>query len=469
MSWLPNIKKMRYFDRRVLPYWTLVGFLALVFLTGGGSRSDVQSLIILRPASLLFLAFGIWSLKAAQLREHRFLFGMALACLSLTAIHLVPLPPSIWHNLAGRAVLVEIDALVGNRLIWRPLSMVPHSTWNALFALFVPLAVLTLTVQLSRERQFNLLNALLMLGLLSGLISVLQAIGPTNGLFYFYRITNEGMAVGLFANRNHNAVFLSCMFPMLAVYAALDKRNFRKTAIRPWLALASSLVLIPLILVTGSRVGLLTGAIGLLAAAWLYRTPKTNSHIKRDVKNRGRLSYILAVLGIAILVLSTALAARANVFNRLFASEKVDELRFRMWGPIAEMAEKYLPFGSGIGSFVEVYQIDEKPDLLQPEFVPHAHNDWLEVFLTAGIPGVVLLLIGIAGFITTAWKDFRGNEPGSTNVLFGRLGMIIIALLALASVADYPLRTPSLVSLFVIASVWTANAFRRQSKSSGDA
>ena len=197
MSWLPNIKKMRYFDRPVLPYWTLVGFLALVFLTGGGSRSDVQSLIILRPASLLFLAFGIWSLKAAQLREHRFLFGMALACLSLTAIHLVPLPPSIWHNLAGRAVLVEIDALVGNRLIWRPLSMVPHSTWNALFALFVPLAVLTLTVQISRERQFSLLNALLMLGLLSGLISVLQSIGPTNGLFYFYRITNEGMAVGL--------------------------------------------------------------------------------------------------------------------------------------------------------------------------------------------------------------------------------------------------------------------------------
>ena len=469
MSWLPNIKKMRYFDRRVLPYWTLVGFLALVFLTGGGSRSDVQSLIILRPASLLFLAFGIWSLKAAQLREHRFLFGMALACLSLTAIHLVPLPPSIWHNLAGRAVLVEIDALVGNRLIWRPLSMVPHSTWNALFALFVPLAVLTLTVQLSRERQFNLLNALLMLGLLSGLISVLQAIGPTNGLFYFYRITNEGMAVGLFANRNHNAVFLSCMFPMLAVYAALDKRNFRKTAIRPWLALASSLVLIPLILVTGSRVGLLTGAIGLLAAVWLYRTPKTNSHIKRDVKNRGRLSYIFAVLGIAILVLSTALAARANVFNRLFASEQVDELRFRMWGPIAGMAEKYLPFGSGIGSFVEVYQIDETLDLLQPEFVPHAHNDWLEIFLTAGIPGVVLLLIGIAGFIATAWRDFRGKELGSTNVLFGRLGMVIIALLALASVADYPLRTPSLVSLFVIASVWMANAFRRLSKSSGDA
>lgn len=473
MSLLSDIKKMRHFDKWSLPYLMLVGFLVLVFLTGGGSRSDIQSLIILRPAALLLLAYGIWGLTAGHVREHRFLFAMALACLCLTALHLFPLPPTLWHSLQGRGLLVETDVLVGNQLVWRPLTMVPSATWNALFALVVPCAVLTLAVQLDRERQFRLLSVLLGLGFISGLLGLMQSIGPTNGALYFYRITNEGLAVGLFANRNHHAVFLSCMFPMLAVYASPGERSSQKSSqkkgLRQWLSLTVAAMLIPLILVTGSRVGLITGAIGLLSVLWLYRFPESGGRPRRKTKNAGRLWYYLGVGGVAILVLTTALAARAKVFDRLFASEKADELRFRMWGPIAEMAEKYLPFGSGIGSFVEVYQIDESLDLLQPEFVPHAHNDWLEVFLTAGLPGVVLLVASVIGYVVAARRSFRAKKQDSTDVLFGRLGVTIIALLGFASVADYPLRTPSLVSFFVVVAIWTANASRRLSKSAGDA
>jgi hypothetical protein len=42
-------------------FWALTAFLFLTFLTGGGSRDDIQSLVILRPAAVIFCCVGIMS------------------------------------------------------------------------------------------------------------------------------------------------------------------------------------------------------------------------------------------------------------------------------------------------------------------------------------------------------------------------------------------------------------------------
>src|SRR3546814_18783044 len=57
---------------------------------------------------------------------------------------------------------------------------------------------------------------------MSGGLGLAQVIGPRDGPLYLYEITNNGSAVGLFANRNHQAALLACLFPMLAVYASID-------------------------------------------------------------------------------------------------------------------------------------------------------------------------------------------------------------------------------------------------------
>ena len=49
--------------------WMLLSLLALTFLLGGGSRGDIDSLIVLRPIAFLFLGIGIFMLDRETIRR----------------------------------------------------------------------------------------------------------------------------------------------------------------------------------------------------------------------------------------------------------------------------------------------------------------------------------------------------------------------------------------------------------------
>lgn len=434
-------------------FWVLIGFLLLVFLTGGASRADVASLIILRPLSVLVCGYALWSLTMAQVRANRFLFGMAAAIFALVGLHLVPLPPTIWGALPGREIISEIDRVAGLGAVWRPLTMVPPGGWNAFYSLFVPLAVLLLGVQLTREQRFALLPWVIGLGLFSGFWGLMQVVGDPNGPLYLYRVTNNGAAVGLFANRNHQAVLLAMLFPMLAVYASTGIRTEEQAKLRGGIALAAGAVLIPLLLVTGSRAGLVVGVLGMGTAAWYYRRPTVSTPRKRKV-SRWNPKYALAAFGVIVLAGLTTVMSRAEAFSRLMARDPTEDLRLKMWAPIGRMAWKYFPVGSGAGSFVEVFQIDEPVELLKPSYVNHAHNDWLELILLFGLPGSLLLFVltyGVGVAAATVWRDRHSADRGAQ---FTRCGAAALIIVGLASAFDYPLRTPIHASLFVIAALW---------------
>ncbi len=266
-------------------------FLALAFLTGGSSRADVQSLLILRPIAVLVCFYAAWHLRFEDIINNKFLIGFAAACFVLVGLHLIPLPPAIWQALPGRGLMAEIDNQVGLGQIWRPMTLDPVAGWNALHSLFVPLAVLLLGLTLTRDDIYRLLPVIIGIGLVTGLVGLIQAASGAGNL---YRISNEGSAVGLFANRNHQAVFLASMFPMLAVYACAGVKSVDQSKFRLWLAIAAGLVLIPLLLATGSRAGLITGLIGCLSVPLIYRTPQTLISTKRKTTKR-RYYYIVGI------------------------------------------------------------------------------------------------------------------------------------------------------------------------------
>ena len=202
-------------NREDWPFWTLVIFVCLTFAMGGGARADIQSLIILQPLAVIFCGLALLTLKRVHVESHEFLLLMAALIFALVGLHLIPLPSFVWQLLPGRTIIAEIDRTVGLGEVWRPISMVPSATWSAFYSLFIPLAALLLGVQLSREQKFALVKILLSVGLLSGLWGLLQIAGDRDGPLYLYRITNNGTAVGLFSNRNHNAIFLTSLFRCL--------------------------------------------------------------------------------------------------------------------------------------------------------------------------------------------------------------------------------------------------------------
>lgn len=439
--------------------WVVVFFLAAVFLMGGGARGDIQSLAILRPLAVLCLGIALWGITREQFAAMKvpLLLGAMLPLLML--LQLIPLPPGVWTSLPGRELYVRAAELAGIEQPWRPISLVPYRTWNSFFACLVPIAALFLVARLSRESRFSLLPILIGFGILSGLLGLAQTIGSPQGPLYLYEITNNGSAVGLFANRNHQAALLACLFPMLSVYASIDDQSPDRMRLKTIVCAGAALFVLPLLLVTGSRAGLVLGLIGLLAAGLLYRRPRALQS-KRRPRRRVDLRYVVGGLVVLVLGGMTALLSRAQAIERLLMKDETEELRIQLLEPIWEMIRAYFPLGTGFGVFPDVYKVHEPADLLSTAYVNHAHNDLLEFVLEGGLPGAVILFLGLMAWVTGVSRLRIPPGTVTRTVLFGRLGAAIIMILAVASIVDYPLRVPSLSVLFVIAMIWMALAAR---------
>ncbi len=425
---------------------------------GGASRVDVQSLVILRPLSVMICALACMTLRQEHLAGRRGLILWSGAVIALAAIHLIPLPPTLWQALAGRQELVEVEKLAGLSSIWRPLTLAPINGWHALLSLFVPLAVMLLGVQLNRDDLFRLLPVAIALATFSGLVGLLQAIGDPQSSLYFYRITNNGSAVGLFANRNHAATLLACLFPMLAVFASTAKGGADAVRMRQLIAAANAIVLVPLILVTGSRSGLVTTVIGLAAAAFLYRAPIDVRTVRRGKQSPIKAVPILAGVAVIALAFLTYFLARAEAVERLFAEASGEDSRTDFWGVSIDLFWKYFPWGSGSGSFVEAFQIAEPARLLDATYLNRAHNDWVETAVTFGLPGVVAMIAAILAYGIRSYRLCRHHDGQKRAVSYGRLASVIIAMIAIASASDYPLRTPTMMALFAICALWLTEA-----------
>lgn len=450
-------------------FLALSALLILIFATGGASRADVASLPVLRPAATAFLFLGLYWLKAEHVNQHRFLLGWAAAIALLALCQLIPLPPQVWQNLPGRGLIAEIDQTVGLGEIWRPLTMTPAATRNAFWSLMPPLACLVLAVQLDATEHKKVLNLVLSLGLISAAMGMLQVLGDPNGPLYLYKVTGNGQAVGLYANRNHQALLLATLLPMLAIWALMQKDDNHVVRLRAVLATGASAFIVPLLLITGSRAGLILGLTalvlsGAILTAGLRGNAQGNTSNKPSAsavraKPKGRRMGFPALIGVllggaAILVTITITLSRDLAIERLLKQDVAEDARAKTLPTILEITQEHMVLGSGLGSFEQVYQVHEPDALLGPTYMNHAHNDWLELVQTGGIPALALLLTGIA------WAALRTGKYSWSKAIpddcrrLGQVGACFLILAGMGSIGDYPLRTPSLASVAVIALVW---------------
>lgn len=421
----------------------LCAFLVVLFVTGGSSRYDVPQLIVLRPLAICVAGYGLATFRPESWRTYKPIWLMAAAVLGLTIVHLIPLPPQIWQALPGRDIIAEIDARTGLDGVWRPLTLFPEGTWNALFALSVPIAVLLLAAQLSQLDLLRLLIVVLILCAVSGLVGVLQAGGSDLRLYRF-----GGGASGLFANRNHQAAMLACVFPMLGALVMSWPHIGRQPRAMRLVAGAAVITLVPLLLVTGSRMGLVVATL-----AFLY-LGLVSLRLGTGKRNRAYSSLMLMASGLAlatVMVLITTYAARDVAIDRI--GTDAEDLRWQFWQTIVTFLPQYLPWGSGIGSFVPVYEIHERADMLMPQYVNQAHNDWLDLALTSGIPGLFLALASTVMLAKAAGTALIAQGIGGH---LRRAGIGMILVLALASLSDYPVRTPILSAFVAIAVIWAS-------------
>lgn len=434
---------------RSLSFWLLAVYLTFVFLVGGSSRTDAQSLAILCPISVLACGFALATVRREHLNGSGWLLGLlALSALLLLA-QVFQLPSWIWGILPGRGLILEIDKGAELLDLWRPLTLTPINGWQSVVALCVPVTVFLTGVQLAKTDLYYVTYVILALGLISAILGLLQVIGGPTSSFYLYNKTSNGFAVGLYANRNHAAAQIAFLFPMLAVFVLSAGQN-RDQKNRNWIfAIFTAILLVLMVLITGSRTGTFLAVIGfvgagrLLSTAWGRRT----SPVKQQLTQERFIIAGTAVIALFIAGLAVFLS-RAEAIDRFVSQSNINDIRLVYWSISLQHFWGYFPIGAGVGSFSEAFLVGEPTNLLGNTYLNRVHNDWLETAVTLGFPGTVLLFIAVIVYfkrIIAAWHADGG---------VGQMAGLVIGMLAIASITDYPLRTSSMMCTLVVASLW---------------
>jgi hypothetical protein len=444
-------------------FLTLLASLAAFF--GGASRYDAIQIVPLRALSALFLIPAIYYLTREDLRREAVLVSLFGLFVILVGLQLIPLPPEIWHALPGREAIEQLDGLLGNAELWRPLSMAPLRTWNAFGSLVLPAAGLLLAIAL-RATTRDLLQIIAGLGILNAALGLLQVISGRSSLLYFYELTNWGSAVGIFANENHSAVFAACSLLVVA-RLGLEERMQRSAR---WLSIfypASFFFIVLIALVSGSRAGFVAclGA-ALISAVMIGISPRRRSaNPTSDQPSRWyeQCPYLIAVLPLLVLamtVIAFVTLGRAPAFSDILARDSFADLRWSILPVTSEMLSTHWLVGSGYGSFEQVYQIYEPPNLLMPRYVNQAHNDWLQLFIEGGFLAGVLLA-GLAAWVV---KSITRISNGRAAPVSGLFWISIFGIIGAASLVDYPLRTP----IFQLVLIWLLLALSRDHRDAKD-
>ncbi|MCJ2180433.1 O-antigen ligase family protein [Novosphingobium album (ex Hu et al. 2023)] len=376
---------------------------------------------------------------------------LLLAAFAVTiGIQLVPLPPAIWHGIPGRAQYDAVAEALNGVGQWHPLTLAPDRTWNSLISLLVPFTAMIGFTMSNEKQRGALLWAVLALAAFSMMLGLMQFVSGETSPLYWYPVSGRGQMLGLFANRNHQGVFLALVLPLLRVWTLQVSKSHAGRKFRAIIGLCAGAFIIIYVLVLGSRAGMALTVAGLIGAYLVEPSVGAGLHITK----RQRIWIIVGIMiGVAVLLAVTLNAGRAISIARIV--EKDDfvehEGRLRALPTLLHIMASTFPFGTGFGSFVPVYASFEPDSLLKPTYLNNAHNDLIELIITGGLPALIVLLAFLWWYGRAAYMSF--TIPASSSIL-QRASAFAILILLLASLADYPLRTPLLGALFAVFSCW---------------
>lgn len=449
----------------------LVAFMVIVFLTGGSSRDDMPQLLMLRPLAFLFAGYAGAAINFQQFLRIRGPVFLLAALIAIIALQLIPLPPAVAHALPHRQLIGTIDTAMGMETPWRPPTLSPSKTWNALFSMGVPLAMLLLLGIQEPDSGRKVWVLVVALAMVSTLLGIVQLTGQPGGPAYFYRVTNPDSAVGIFANRNHHGVFLGTILLVCAWLFSTIEPRARSAPLQAAGVCLAVLLVVPTIFLAFSRAGLATAALALLAGLPLllaspYIARPVTLTRRRTVDGRWLLG--LALIAGAVLIALVLISTREVASDRFVEANGTDELRLQLLPIFGQMIRDSFPWGFGFGSWEYVYKIYEPVEMLRPEYVNLAHNDWAQWLIEGGLAGALLILaaaIWYCGAVRDALAEYSRSKRN-----FRLMAAGVIALLAAASALDYPLRTPTLMIYLTLAGFTLAGSWshggRRETPSS---
>ena len=411
----------------------------LACLLLGGSSQNPQFNALLQLAGVAIIAVA--AIKGARdplPRDAHRLGALVMLTIGLVAIHLLPLPSAIWASLPGRKLVGDGLDILGLRPGWQPLSLAPYETLSTVLFLLPPLAVLAGMFLLRAYSRTAIAMTFLIAAALGLALGILQAGSPgdSQSQFYLQAEFNAGTPSGFFANPNHMATLLLVVLPFVAALAGEGAKRGR-TGLASWaLAGIAAVTVVGGLFFNGSLAGLaLLVPVLLASAAMLFRFPAWV----------GRVLPGLSIAGVATVGIFVISPEGRAFLERNTGSSYTTRAEFARTS--LAVARDYAPVGSGIGTFARVYAMEEDQRTLDPTvFVNHAHDDYIELWVEAGVPGLILILLFLAWWIAAVARMLR--SPASD--LFARAGAIGSGAILAHSFVDFPLRNSAIATSFAV-------------------
>lgn len=404
-------------------------------ILGGSAQGIWQNMVL----QLLGLAIIAWA-AASRVEEPmpgpaRPLLLLAIAAILVVALQEVPLSASVWAH-GARTRIADGYRLLGQPLPALPISLTPYASLGALLSLIPPIALFCAIVRL-RAFRASWLAASLVAGTVAGVVlGALQVVsaGP-NSPWYLYQQTNIGVGVGFFANANHMADLLVIALPFTAAIAAVGRSGNiqRYSALIAVLAGLATVIVVGIVL-NGSLAGYALAVPVLAASATILLPPSS--------RWRGWLAALAALSVIA----SVAGLANSSIGGTRLGQEASGSVQSRK--QIVETTGKaiadFMPYGSGLGSFLKVYRLYENPAAVTNEYVIHAHNDYVELALELGAAGIILTLLFFAWWAVACLAVWRKGGP------WAQAASTASAAILVHSLVDFPLRTAAISACFAM-------------------
>lgn len=429
---MPKLDALR---RPLLPL--LLVLMLAVWLGGGVTQDDtsIDEWLQLLALPLLLLAAAVVTRDFPDDRFRRHGIAAALLLALVPLVQLLTIPSALWDLVPARSALEADLAHAGVTAMPKRWSLSPHATEGALWALLPALAAFLAAMMLGARQRRRLVQAVVLLVLLNVAFAFFQVGLPPDSALRLYQDFDAGFG-GLLVNTNHQAT--ACIIGMvLCVGLAVDARSRAErgetSSQLPWWYVGTAAALLLLVPLSTARAGLAI-ALPALAAVLLLTGVLRPSRIGRSKR---------ATALAAGLVLLALVGVRAAL--GWLAVDEAEELRHTMRVAALAAGSQQAPLGSGVGSFIQVFEQSAPPSLWLARYVNHAHNEYAQWWLEAGWLGMAALALVLALLAACAWRIVLLRVRGGNASIAAACLVAVCAVLA-HSWADFPLRTTTLMT-----------------------
>jgi O-antigen ligase len=345
------------------------------------------------------------------------LFGMLLYLL----IQMLPLPPSFLRYISPKSFelysFYAVDKNPGMHISLYPYNTGMEFLAALTYSLFFILIAFSIKDMHTLARFLKILSYF---GFMIAVFAILQK-ATWNDKIYWLRQIYEGTPFGPFGNRNHYAGFIGMLIPLTLGLAFTRRRRERRLLFGFFAVIMAVSLFFSL-----SRAGIISFFAGITVFALFLTWHKIRA------KKIWALAIFVFVIFLYLLYLGID-----PIIERFYQTDLTREARFAAWAGTLHAIKDFYMTGSGLGTYIYVFPLYSTGAFIF--ILDHAHNDYLEFILEAGIVGTILLLLFLFFFFHSA---FRGRWDGKTGII--KISTLSsITTIAVHSIFDFNLHIPS--------------------------